>query len=72
MYTVLHKDTTEKKWQKFNRQIENTGNLHNNCPPFGTYLRIATHINKSSKLALEHCIETSNFAAIWLVENALY
>ena len=38
--------------------------LLNNCPPFGTYLRIATPINKISKLALELCIETSNFAAI--------
>ena len=38
--------------------------LLNNCPPFGTYLRIAAPINKSSKLALELCIVTSNFAAI--------
>ena len=38
--------------------------LLNNCPPFGTYLRIATPSNESSKLPLELCIEISNFAAI--------
>ena len=33
---------------------------------FGIYLKLATPINRSSKLALEFCIENFNYAVICL------